>query len=268
MRIDFVKMHGLGNDFMVMNNITVPLPSALFTPPTLQKLANRQTGIGFDQLLLLTPPSPNEQDDIDFNYRIFNADGTEVGHCGNGARCAHFYLTHLQLSNKQTLFFKTTTAILQTQALSPDVIRIYSPPASYGADIECEGYQFKSLDIGNPHAVSFSGIPSNSECQRIGQRMNQQVAGGINVSFAQLHPNHIDLVVYERGAGLTKACGTGALATALLAMRDSGLNSPVQVNLPGGSLLCGIAEDQRGWLQGGITLVYEGHFNFNDEEQK
>lgn len=255
MRFEFLKMHGLGNDFVVVNGISQPIPATLLTADSLQKIADRRLGIGFDQLLLL---EASDDSGIDFSYRIFNSDGSEVGQCGNGARCAHAFLNYVGLTDKPHLIFQTKTVVLETEAITSSEIRVYAPPAKYLDDIYGDDYHFRCLDIGNPHAVSFAGIPEVDERQRIGVLMNEKVTDGINVGFAQLQDNEIDLVVFERGAGLTQACGTGALAAALLAIRDGRYAVSVKVNMLGGSLICGISEDNRCWLQGGIDFVYEG----------
>ncbi len=268
MNFKFLKMHGLGNDFIVVDGISQSIPSTLLTIAFLQKLANRRFGVGFDQLLLLEPASNGVDSGIDFSYRIFNSDGSEVGQCGNGARCAHAFLNHLGLTNKRRLIFQTMTVVLETEAISPTDIRVYVPPARYDDDIHCEGYSFKCLDIGNPHAVSFAGIASKQERERIGRLMNEQCEKGINVGFAQLQDDTINLVVYERGAGQTQACGTGALAAALLAIRAGHYASSVKVKMPGGNLICGLSEaaDGRCWLQGSVNFVYEGTYFDGDSK--
>ncbi|MCH9758829.1 MAG: diaminopimelate epimerase [Proteobacteria bacterium] len=259
----FSKMHGLGNDFVLLDGISQSLPP--LSSQTVHALADRHCGIGFDQLLLLTPATQGG----DFHYRIYNADGSEVGQCGNGVRCAHAFAIQRGLTSKQQLLFETMTTQIRTQIIGTKCVRAFMPPAQVFAQQQAEGHLFSHLDIGNPHYVCLQGGDiSDAEIIRIGEILNKSVAGGVNVGFAKIETDNIQLRVYERGAGLTKACGSGALAAAVAAIGAQQVNNPTTVTMPGGCLSCGTSCSTEGddsiWLEGEVNHVFDGTLSLSE----
>ena len=254
MTLSFAKMHGLGNDFVLLDGVSAPPP--VLPPATVQALADRRRGIGFDQLLLLTPP-PDESSD--FYYHIYNADGSAVGQCGNGARCAHAFLHQRRLTDKSCLQLTTDTTRIMTQSIPGGSARAVMQPARFLSPQQAMGFTFFHLDIGNPHYVCMeqAGM-KDDDINRIGAALNREVASGVNVGFAGLVDGVLQLRVYERGAGLTAACGSGALAAAVVAITRQAAANPLPVYMPGGELLCGINESGQPWLEGEIAHVFDG----------
>lgn len=255
MPIEFAKMHGLGNDFVILDGIRQTLPPALLTSENIARIADRRYGIGCDQLLLLQEATMEGED---FLYRIFNADGGEVGQCGNGARCVHRYIQKHRLSDKEQFRLQTGTTRITTTALGDGDIRAVMQRAEFIGRISCEPYEFHHIDIGNPHAVCFGEMVDETTLKHIGETLNNRLAGGINVSFAVRDGDGINLRVYERGAGLTRACGSAAVAAASIAISEGGCANPINVRMPGGSLRCGINDDNRVFLQGEVAHVFDG----------
>lgn len=263
MRLKFTKMHGLGNDFMVVDLVTQHLDARgrdrFFAPANIRRLADRHFGIGFDQLLVVEPPSTPA---ADFRYRIFNADGGEVEQCGNGARCfARFVLDH-GLTERRTIRVETLGGIIEPSIEDDGRVRVgmgrpaFGPPAvGFDADglessrrgddetwsIDAAGVPrpISLVSVGNPHAVQFvddvDRAPVDEEGPRIGR--SPRFARGANVGFVQVvSPQALRLRVWERGVGETLACGTGACAAALAAIRQGRVRSPVDVRTRGGTL--------------------------------
>lgn len=250
----FSKMHGLGNDFILLDGVSAPPPR--LSPATVQALADRRRGIGFDQLLLLTPPS---DDSSDFYYHIYNADGSEAGQCGNGARCAHVFLRQRRLTTKPRLQLQTATTRIMTENISPGRVRAIMQPAQFSAPRQAFGYTFYTLAVGNPHYVCLESAGlTDTDIERIGAALNREIAGGVNVGFAALENGILRLTVYERGAGMTAACGSGALAAAVVAITQRDAVNPLPVQLPGGELLCGISDTGQPWLEGEVAHVFDG----------
>jgi diaminopimelate epimerase len=273
MSLRFTKMHGLGNDFMVLDGINqdVHLTQALIT-----SLSNRFTGIGFDQCLLI---EPSTREGIDFNYRIFNADGQEVGQCGNGARCLALFVTHYKLTTKKllTIATKTTTMSLsihddQTVSVAMGVPRLepkaipllrekqapnYSLPLHDGTSIK-----FHAINVGNPHAVLVVPEVDNAPVHQLGQYISTHpdFPEQTNTGFMQIiNSQHIKLRVYERGCGETQACGSGAVAAAAIGQLFYELDETVKVSLPGGDLSIHWPSPSAAiTLRGPATFVYEG----------
>jgi diaminopimelate epimerase len=272
MRIAFTKMHGLGNDFVVIDTISQPLS---LTALQVQRIANRRLGIGCDQVLLVTLAPSAE---TDFGYRIFNADGSEVEQCGNGARCfARFVRSH-GLTDKDVLRVQTVGGIIRLQ-LEPDgqvtvdmgVPRFAPAQIPFKADHEAESYplvvdgqrvEISAVSIGNPHcvlqvpAIDAAPVATWGPVLERHPRFPQRV----NVGFTQIiSPAHIRLRVYERGVGETPACGTGACAAMVIGRRRGWLAEQVKVDLPGGRL--GIYWEGDGkpiWMTGPVETVFEG----------
>lgn len=265
-------MHGLGNDFMMIDGVTHPVT---LSPQQIQTWSQRRTGIGFDQCLLL---EKSAIPDIDFMYRIFNADGQEVGQCGNGARCLALFIQRQGLSAKKELRVKTSTSTLhlsihedQTVTVNfgiPDLLPAHIPTTArdqkiwYQITINQEPYQFHSIQIGNPHAVLVVDDLQHTDVATIGQAISTHsfFPEQANVGFLQIvAPEKIALRVFERGCGETQACGSGAVAAAALGILYHELADNVTVTLPGGELHVSWP-DKKGviYLRGPATFVYDG----------
>lgn len=246
------------------------------TPTLIAALSKRDTGIGFDQCLLI---EPSNNDSIDFFYRIFNANGQEVGQCGNGARCIARFAKHYGLTSNTTLRVATkTTALVLT--INPDdtVTVTMEPPQSNPASIplHAESQQIlytlplkngdtcevHAIAVGNPHALIVVSNVAQAPVQSLGQLISEHsfFPEETNVEFMQIDtPNHVQLRVYERGCGETRACGSGAVAAVAMGRLYHQLAEHVTVNLPGGKLWVDWPSlDGPIFLTGPATFVYEG----------
>ena len=220
MRQSFIKMHGLGNDFMVLNCLERPFS---LNPTQVQQLSDRQTGVGFDQLLVL---SPSLHADADFEYRVLNADGSEVGQCGNGARCIGLLLARLgYLTAPVTLHTVTTTLTVERCG---ELFRVVLPsmrvlPRLQTVDVAGSAWSGVFVDLGNPHIVFQVEEFDEALIREVGSALQQHTdfPTGVNVGFMCSEGDSVArLRVFERGVGLTRACGSGA-AAALGAVRRS-----------------------------------------------
>lgn len=273
MSIRFTKMHGLGNDFMVIDGINQNIN---LNANQIAALSHRNTGIGFDQCLLI---EPSQTEAIDFNYRIFNADGREVGQCGNGARClamfAKFY--GLTTKNKLTVATKTTQMNL---TINPDdsvsvdmgIPRLMPNEIPFIADLKAPEYelaldegklvQIHAISVGNPHAVIPVSDLQSAPVQNLGKKisLHPRFPEQTNVGFMQIiNAQQINLRVYERGCGETQACGSGAVAAAAIGRLYHQLSDKITVNLLGGTLLVEWPNIHESIiLTGPATFVYEG----------
>lgn len=266
-------MHGLGNDFMVIDGINQKIE---LNPKKIASLAQRHTGIGFDQLLLIEPSNDKQ---IDFNYRIFNADGQEVGQCGNGARCLALFAKQYQLINKTDLVVatKTTQMILHINKdntvcidmglpkLDPTAIPLIAADeaAQYHLPLsENKNVIIHALSVGNPHAVLLVNDIATAPVQEYGKQISvhPHFPEQANVGFMQIiNKQHINLRVYERGCAETLACGSGAVAAAAVGRLFHGLDKKITVSLPGGDLIINWPSfNQPITLTGPATFVYEG----------
>lgn len=276
MNLQFTKMHGLGNDFVVINAMEQPLE---LTPDQIRFLSDRHTGIGCDQLLLLqTSVNP----DVDVHYRIFNADGTEVEQCGNGARCIGRYLHDKGLVSKQVINAETVKGIIRIYLEEGNTVRVnmgapeFEPGAipiliskrlpSYTIDTgNGEDIEIYALSMGNPHAVIFVSDVDRAEVEKLGQTMqtHRLFPESVNVGFMQIvDRGRIKLRVYERGAGETLACGTGACAAVVAGIIAGRLDNEVVVGLNRGNLLIRWeGEGTEVWMAGPATSVYEGQIS-------
>ena len=252
MRIQFTKMHGLSNDFVVIDAVSQHVN---LRASQIQKLADRHTGIGFDQLLLIEPPS---RPDADFDYRIFNSDGGEVEHCGNGARCFAKFVTDRELTSKPVITVNTARELIELELTDLGLVRVnmgqpvldpnalpYAGPAELDAsqtvalDIPFDQKQFGLISMGNPHAVCIVDSVDSIAVEDIGRavQMLPQFPDSVNVGFVEIvSRTEIRLRVYERGAGETLACGTGACAAVAYARLLEQLDSQVSVATRGGNL--------------------------------
>lgn len=277
MRIQFTKMHGLGNDFVVIDAVSQHVN---LRASQIEKLANRHTGVGFDQLLLIEPPS---RPDADFDYRIFNSDGGEVEHCGNGARCFAKFVTDRELTSKPVITVNTARGLIELELTDLGLVRVnmgqpvldpnalpYAGPAELDAsqtvalDIPFDQKQFGLISMGNPHAVCIVDSVDSIAVEDIGRavQMLPQFPDSVNVGFVDIvSQTEIRLRVYERGAGETLACGTGACAAVAYARLLEQLDSQVSVATRGGNLQIewqGIGHDLM--MTGPAESVFEGEF--------
>ena len=276
MKLPFTKMHGLGNDFMVLDLTSGEIE---LSAEQIRRLSHRQFGIGFDQLLQIKSPSSL---DVDFDYRIYNADGDEAEHCGNGARCLAKFVYDNGLSDKNPLAVKTLNRILflDTNENGEVTVDMGSPdfePANipfqtdqeaqlYTLSIELAGIsrdlEFVALSMGNPHAVISVEDLANTAVKDIGEAVGKHpdFPEGVNVGFMQiLSHNEINLRVYERGVGEPLACGTGACAAVAAGRLLEQLDDKVKVNLTGGQLTVSWQRSESPVLiTGPATTVYEG----------
>lgn len=272
MQIKFTKMHGLGNDFMVVDGVN---QSISLSSDRIRALADRHYGIGFDQLLIVEKPQSAE---ADFLYRIFNADGSEVNQCGNGARCFARFVRDTGLSDKNPIVVDTNSGQLKLHIdddghitvnmgipkHSPDDIPMRADAESTVYNMMLEGieYSFGSVSIGNPHAVLEIDSIERAPVETIGPLIEKsfQFPERVNVGFMQIVDKHsIKLRVYERGTGETLACGSGACAATVIGIEQNILKNPVRVQLRGGQLV--INWEGRGepvYLCGPADTVFEG----------
>jgi diaminopimelate epimerase len=273
MGIKFTKMHGLGNDFMVIDGINQDIN---LNKSDILKLSNRSTGIGFDQCLLI---EASHSSGVDFIYRIFNADGQEVGQCGNGARCLARFAYHYGLTKKKELIVATKTTqmkltINMDETVSVDMGIPKSNPTAipflaaqqstlYELPIkEEQTVAIHIVNVGNPHAVLVVDHLKSAPVHELGQHISvhSSFPEQTNVGFMRIvDSQHIQLRVYERGCGETNACGSGAVAAAAVGRLYYNLAERVTVSLLGGDLTVEWPDKNQGiTLTGSATFIYEG----------
>ncbi|MEE4361321.1 MAG: diaminopimelate epimerase [Pseudomonadales bacterium] len=276
MAIEFTKMHGLGNDFVVVDLLT---QRAELDPERIRALADRHTGIGFDQLLVAEAPSTP---DADFRYRIFNTDGSEAEQCGNGARCIARFVRDRQLTRKRRIVFEVPRGLITCQMHSEDQVEVdmgepvFDPVAlpfvatagaalvEGGAHIRLgtEELEVTLVSMGNPHAVLFVDDIAATEVDRLGAALQQHPCfpESVNVGFCQIvDSGFLRLRVYERGVGETRACGSGACAAVAAAQRHGRCQGRVKVSLPGGKLrLAWQGPGHPITMAGPTAVVFEG----------
>lgn len=272
MEFTFSKMHGLGNDFVIIDCME---DAFTLDAGRIKALGDRHFGIGFDQMLVLSRPQSSK---ADVCYRIFNNDGGEVTQCGNGARCIAAYLYDRGIVRKEEIVAETRSGILKlyrqpdgqvrvnmgTPELEPASIPLNVPRREpvYQLVINNTGYEFFAVSMGNPHAVLVTGNADTAPVQELGPLIQASTLfpDGVNVGFMQiLDRGHIRLRVYERGAGETLACGSGACAAVVAGCLSEKLVNDVDVSLNGGHLLVSWAgEGEPVWVTGPATFVFEG----------
>jgi len=272
MKIDFTKMHGLGNDFVVINAVD---QHVRLTAEQYRFLADRRFGVGCDQVLLVEPP---RDPGTDFYYRIINADGSEVEQCGNGARCfARFVREHGlslkdevdvgTLGGKIRLFVEGNGLVrvnMGEPILDPQRIPFDAPDRqiSYPIEVAGEGLAIGAVSMGNPHAVLRVDDLDSAPVERIGPLLERhpRFPQRVNVGFMQVVSSEaIRLRVFERGAGETLACGTGACAAVVAGRLQGVLEERVRVTLPGGELeIVWQGEGHPVWMTGPAVRVFEG----------
>lgn len=279
MLIEFTKMHGLGNDFMVIDLVTQRMT---LTGELVRLLGDRHLGIGFDQLLIVEPPS---RPDVDFKYRIFNADGQEVSQCGNGTRCFASFVQARKLSFKQRLKVETASGIITLTTDRYGWVQVdmgkpkfepheipFAPKAitkvgnSYRLDVDGTPVSLYVANMGNPHAVIKVDDVLTADVAKLGHAIESHEAfpERVNVGFVQVvNQRHIRLRVYERGVGETQACGTGACAAVAVGIKEGWLDEGVDIRaqLYGGSLAVRWQDGYSVMMTGPTSFVYEGVFS-------
>lgn len=272
MMLKFTKMHGLGNDFMVIDGIHQEVK---LSTDAIRKLSARNTGIGFDQCLLV---EASDEQGIDFFYRIFNSDGQEVGQCGNGARCLARFLQYYQLTPKKRIQVATKTTRMQLILNEDDTVSVNMgkpklTPAEiplltnkqatyYSLPVNETVYEVHAVNVGNPHAVLVVPDLNQTLVGQIGKIISEHPLFPEQVNAGFMHikrADAIDLRVYERGSGETHACGSGAVAAVVVGRLYHQLAQEVCVHLPGGALFIHWAGgDDDVILTGPAEFVYEG----------
>ncbi|WP_153114929.1 diaminopimelate epimerase [Rhodocyclus tenuis] len=275
MKVRFTKMHGLGNDFVVLDGVR---QSLALTPDQLRQLADRRFGIGCDQILLVEAPT---RPDADFRYRIFNADGGEVEQCGNGARCFVRFVREQGLTAQREIVVETMKGLIRPREgedgnitvdmgvprFAPDAIPFISPvdavvqPLMVGDD----EVMISVVSMGNPHAVQLVADVDTAPVASQGLLIENHLRfpQRVNAGFMQVVDRHaVRLRVFERGAGETLACGTGACAAAVAGIRRGLLDSPVRVATRGGELSIEWAGDEQPvFMSGPATTVFTGEID-------
>ncbi|MDX1505788.1 MAG: diaminopimelate epimerase [Spongiibacter sp.] len=249
MQLRFTKMHGLGNDFVVVDLITQRFK---LKPHHIRKLADRHFGVGCDQVLAVEIPT---RPDVDFRYRIYNAEGSEVEQCGNGARCFARYVVDKRLTGKQVIRVETLAGVIELELAENRQVRVdmgqpILEPAQipfqaeaqaeyYPLEIDGQSWQVGAVSMGNPHVVLPVDNVDTAPVAQIGPiaESHPRFPQRVNVGFMQIiNRDKIRLRVFERGVGETLACGTGACAAAVAGIVQGHLNDTVTVELPGGAL--------------------------------
>jgi len=273
MQLEFTKMHGLGNDFIVIDAIN---QSVSLTAEQVRLLADRHFGIGCDQLLLVEKATSGE---ADFRYRIYNADGGEVGQCGNGARCFMRFVYDQGLSDKTELQVETAggpllliregdgriTVNMGVPRLQPGEIPFDAPvfATRYPLQVADTDLEIAAVSMGNPHAVLLVDDINSAPLAELGPAIENhpRFPQRVNAGFMQIVDRHtIRVRVYERGAGETLACGSGACAAVVAGRLWEQLDTSVKVFLNGGELMVSwLGESQPVMMTGPATTVYQGH---------
>jgi diaminopimelate epimerase len=273
-RLDFTKMHGLGNDFIVFD---ATQPDSVPSPAELRRLSDRRTGIGFDQALVLEPP---RRSGTDVYYRIFNADGSEVEQCGNGARCIARLVGSLRHAGRDRVLVMDSPGGLVEARLRPDGLvavamgvpnfdpaslpfEAQHPRAIYHLETAAGPVEIHAVSIGNPHAVIRVRDVATAPVDTVGPAVENhpRFPRRVNVGFLEIvAPDHVRLRVFERGVGETLACGTGACAAVAAGRQHGPLAEEVMVDVPGGRLsVRWPGPGEQVWLTGPAETAFAGH---------
>ncbi|MDF1628249.1 MAG: diaminopimelate epimerase [Alcanivoracaceae bacterium] len=279
MSLQFSKMHGLGNDFMVIDGVRQNLPSTGLPLPVerIRTLADRHFGIGFDQLLVVQPASAPG---VDFRYRIFNADGSEVNQCGNGARCFARFVRDQGLTDKDSIQVETAAGQMTLNLTDDGQVTVdmgaprWAPgdiplnaseeSDSYFIVAGSQAFEVGAVGLGNPHCVLLVENVDIAPVESVGPLLESHpdFPERVNVGFMQIvDRGHIRLRVFERGSGETLACGSGACAAVVVGQRRGLLDDTVQVNLPGGRLSISYAGKDGIQMTGPAAHVYDGRID-------
>ena len=272
MKLNFTKMQGAGNDFVVVDGYTKPVK---LSSTQIQQIANRFFGVGCDQLLIVEKTATP---DVDFRYRIFNADGSEVQQCGNGARCFVRFVVDKGLTNKESIKVETASGIITLMLEENGQVTVNMGPPNFDPQSlpflrETQALQYSlalketainisAVSMGNPHAVVVVDDVNTAPVVEIGAEIESHphFPQHVNAGFMQvIHPHEIKLRVYERGSGETLACGTGACAAVVSGIQLNLLRSPVLVNMRGGQLnITWTNASSPVMMTGPATIVFEG----------
>jgi len=274
MLLNFAKMHGLGNDFVVIDLITQP---ARLRKSHIKRIADRNLGVGCDQVLLLEPPTRSK---ADFFYRIFNADGQEVEQCGNGIRCVARFFYDMGFTNNPVVHIDCMAGELECKIEEkgsvtvnmgipkfkpeeiPFITKVQLP--TYPFTLDNTELSLSVLSMGNPHAVLIVENLELAPVKKLGSQLSKHPAfpKGINVGFMEIKDrSHIRLRVYERGVGETKACGTGACAAAVSGIKLGLLETELEVGFSTGNLkISWQGENTPLYMTGPVTRVFVGRF--------
>ncbi len=272
MLLKFTKMQGAGNDFVVVDGYSSPVSLA---PAQIKKIANRYFGVGCDQLLIVErTTTPN----VDFRYRIFNADGGEVEQCGNGARCFVRFVTEKGLTKKREIAVETRCGIITLMLRDDNQVTvnmgapIFEPAKipfiaearqkTYALQLNNQAITISAVSMGNPHAVTLVEDVESANVAELGPQIESHASfpQRVNAGFMQIVNAHeIKLRVYERGSGETLSCGTGACAAVVSGIQLGLLQSPVLVHTRGGKLnIEWQGEGQPVMMTGPAEIVFEG----------
>ena len=273
MRIAFTKMHGVGNDFVVFD---APSEQSLLAPELLRRLGERRTGIGFDQALVLEPP---RRADTAVFYRIFNCDGDEVEQCGNGARCIAALLHHRGAAPDGVITLDSPAGIVQARIAGAGSVSVdmgvpdFAPSSlpfeapreadSYRLDVAGRTLEIAAVSIGNPHAVLVVPDVETAPVAALGPAIERhpRFPRRVNAGFLEfVSRSEVRLRVYERGAGETPGCGTGACAAVAVGRRRRLLDPEVRVRMRGGELRVNwTGPGEHIWLSGPAEISFAGH---------
>ncbi len=274
MNLKFVKMHGLGNDFVLLDGIS---QNFNLSAENIRHLSHRKFGIGCDQVLIVQSPV---KEDVDFRYRIFNSDGSEVEQCGNGARCFAQFVRRIGLTDKQVIRVETLAGVftlhvrddvnVTVEMGAPEFLSEKIPFSersennSYLFEMHGKQIEFSVVSMGNPHAVIFVDDVDSADVKEIGSRLeiDERFPKRTNVQFVQvINRQNIKQRIFERGAGETMASGSGACAAAAVAQQKNKVDETVQISMPGGTLE--IHSDNNGCLlmTGPTEFSFEGSVN-------
>ena len=275
-KIPFSKMHGAGNDFIIINQIG---HNYNLSAQQIKEFSNRNFGIGFDQLLII---EKSTHASAEFKYRIFNADGEEVNQCGNGARCFFHYLRLKELTKKDELIVETHSGLIELSYKENKLIAVdmgkpifdnnripFKPNQSTDniITVNNQEYKFYPVSMGNPHAVIELNTFDNINLISIGKALQGSLMfpDGVNVNFLKIiDSQNLALKVYERGAGMTLACGSGACASAVIAMENEWAKGPLNISMDGGNLKINKKPNGNIELIGPAKFVFDGDINLND----
>ena len=275
-KIPFSKMHGAGNDFVIINQIDHDYN---LSGQQIRKFSNRNFGIGFDQLLII---EKSTHSNAEFKYRIFNADGEEVNQCGNGARCFFHYLRLKKLTKNNKLLVETRSGLIELSYKENKLIAVdmgkpifennlipFKPNQSTNniITVNTKEYKFYPVSMGNPHAVIKLNTFDNINLISIGKALQDSLMfpDSVNVNFLRIiDSQNLTLKVYERGSGMTLACGSGACASAVIAMENKWTKGPINISMDGGILKVNKKPNGNIELIGPAKFIFDGEINLND----
>ncbi|MFK8027516.1 MAG: diaminopimelate epimerase [Gammaproteobacteria bacterium] len=274
MKLNFVKMHGLGNDFILLDGVNQNIN---LSAENIRDLSHRKFGIGCDQLLIAQSPS---KEDVDFRYRIFNSDGSEVEQCGNGARCFAQFVRRYGLTDKELIRVETLAGIFTLHVRDDINVTVemgrpefevekipfneHSQNNAYMFESNGQQIEFAVVSMGNPHAVIFVDDVNSVDVQDIGSKLevDNRFPKRTNIQFVQVeNRNKITQRIFERGVGETMASGSGACAAAAVAQQKNRVDDTIQITMPGGVLEIHRNENGCLLMTGPTEFSFEGSVN-------